>query len=259
MSRPDAEELFTTHAKAFAFSLLDYTVMNKQNTYDIQVEEWNSAYKSFDAMKRVIAFGKAIFGMWEPRQTLGNLWMYSMLSMDDRSMKMDAPIRVLAILNDNDSRTENYSKDWNGFLMFANNMQFVPDSLFMTRRGISSMIYTALVPGGTGSGVDSSPGITVEVVTSGWEEIFDYLDEIEKACATEMMKNHIPAPDIIGFELGSKNNGAVIGEASMAWTGKKTVLLLPNQEEYKEAFEKENWKVLLSTERLTVDKFGGEG
>ena len=233
--------------------------MNKQNTYNIQVEDWNSAYKSLDAMKRVIAFGKAIFGMWEPRQTLGNLWMYSMLSTDDRSMKMDAPIRVLAILNDNDSRTENYSKDWNGFLTFANNMQFVPDALFMTRRGISSMIYTALVPGETGSAVDSVQGITEDAITSGWEEIFDCLDEIEKACATEMMKKHIPAPDIIGFELGSSNNGAVIGEASMAWTGRKTVLLLPNQLENKEIFEKENWKVLLSNEELTMDKFGGEG
>ena len=259
LSRSDAEEIFTIHAKAFAFSLLDYTAMDKQNLYDIQVEDWNSAYKSLDAMKRVIAYGKAIFGMWEPRQTLGNLWMYSMLSTDDRAKKMDAPIRVLAILNDNDSRTENYNKDWNGFLTFANNMQFVQDALFMTRRGISSMIYTALVPGSAGSSADSTPGMAVETVISGWEEIFDYLDDVEKACASEMMKNHIPAPDAIGFELESQDNGAVIGEASMAWTDRRIALLMPEQAEYKDTFEKENWRVVLSTDTLTQDKFGGEG
>lgn len=260
LSRPDAEELFKVHAKAFAFSLLDYTLTDKQNIYDIQIEDWQSAYKSMDSLRRVYAFGKAIYGMWEPRQTLGNMCVYSMLSMDDRDKKMDAPIRVLAILNDNDSRTDNYNKDWNGFLNLSNNMQFVDDALFMTRKGISQSIYTALLPDDhTGTDTDSMPGFTVDVLMSGWEEIYDYLDDVEKACATEMMKNKIPAPDEVGYELESNKNGAVIGEASMAWTKGMVVLLLPEQEAYADIFKHEGWTVLLTTEKLTMDKFGGEG
>ena len=261
LSRSDAEELFKVHAKAFAFSLLDYSLIDKQNAYDIQVADWNSAYKSMDTMRRVYAYGKAIYGMWEPRQTLGNMWIYSMLSMDDRDKKMDAPIRVLAILNDNDSRTDNYNKDWNGFLSFSNNMQFVDDALFMTRKGISGSVYTALIPEEADSAdADSAPGATVvDADMSGWEDIYDYLDDVEKACATEMMKNHIPVPDEVGYELESNKNGAVIGEASMAWTEKKVALLLPEQEEYSEVFKNEGWRVLLTNEKLTIEKLGGEG
>lgn len=259
LSRPNAEGIFAAHARAFALCMLDYSLMDKQDAYDIQVEDWNIAYRSLDTMKRAIAYGKAIYGMWEPRQTLGNLWMYSMFSADDTAEMMNAPIRVLAVLNDNDSRTDNYEKDWNGFLAFFNNMQFVPDSLFMTRKGINAMIYTALTPDEADTGTDSTPGIAENVDMSGWEEIFDYLDNVEKACATEMQKNHVPVPDEVGFELEDKQNGAVIGEASMAWTEKMIVLLLPEQEIYKTIFEKEGWKVLLTNEKLTKDIFGGEG
>ena len=103
------------------------------------------------------------------------------------------------------------------------------------------------------------PGFTVDVLMSGWEEIYDYLDDVEKACATEMMKNKIPAPDEVGYELESNKNGAVIGEASMAWTKGMVVLLLPEQEAYADIFKHEGWTVLLTTEKLTMDKFGGEG
>lgn len=259
LSRPDAEKLFQAHAKAFAFSLLDYTLIDKQNVYDMQIEDWQRAYKSMDSLRRVYAFGKAVYGMWKPRETLGNMLVYSMLSLDDRDKKMDAPIRVLAILNDNDSRTDNYNKDWNGFLNFSNNMQFVDDVLFMTRKGIGKSIYTALLPDDrTGEDTDSMPGFTEDALVSGWEEIYDYLDDIEKACAAEMMKNSIPAPDEVGYELESKENGAVIGEASMAWIEKVVVLLLPEQEEYADVFKQEGWTVLLTTEEFTMDKFGGE-
>lgn len=259
LGRPDAEEIFTVHAKAFAFSVLDYALMDKRNVYDVQAKDWNSAYRSMDAQERIVAYGKAIYGMWEPRQTLGNLCIYSMLSTDDRSKKMDAPIRVLAILNDNDSRTDNYSRDWNGFLSFSNNMQFVSDALFMTRKGISAMIYTALTPKMQDGSIDSMPGLAANTDLSGWEDIYDYLDDVEKACAAEMMKNQFPVPDEVGFELENNKNGAVIGEASMAWTDRHVCLLLPRQEGYREVFEKAGWTVLRAAEKLTLEKFGGEG
>ncbi|MCI9438700.1 MAG: DEAD/DEAH box helicase [Lachnospiraceae bacterium] len=260
LSRPDAEELFAVHGKAFAFSLLDYTLMDRQKVYDAQAREWQSAYRSMDSLRRVCPYGRAVYGMWEPRQTQGNLRIYSMLSMDDRDKKMDAPIRVLAVLNDSDSRTDYYNKDWNGFLSFCNNMQFVENALFMTRKGISNSVYTALFsenPAGTDT--DSAPDYRADADMGGWGAVYDFLDDVEKACAAEMMKNKIPAPDVVGYELEGNRNGAVIGEASMAWTKEKVVLLLPGQEAYSEVFQHEGWKVLLAAEKLTRDKFGGEG
>lgn len=254
---PSAEELFAVHAKAFAFSLLDYTLIDKKNAYDAQAEDWRSAYRSMDSLRRAYPYGKAIYGMWEPRQTLGNMRVYSMLSMDDRDKRMDAPIRVLAILDDSGSRTDHYNKDWNGFLSFSNNMQFLDDALFMTRKGIEQSVYTALFPDDN-MDTDSAPDFTVDADMSGWEDICDYLDDAEKAWAAMMMKNKIPAPDEVGYELESNENGAVIGEASMAWTKERVVLLLPEQEKDSEVFKREGWTVLLTTEKLTIDKFGGK-
>ena len=257
LSRSDAEEIMAIHAKAFAFSVLDYSLMNNQEMYSVQVEQWDNAYKSMDSTRKAIAYGKAIYGMWLPRQTLGNISVYSMTSMDDRDKKMDAPIHLLAVLNDDKDRTDNYQKDWNGFLSFANNMQFLSGALFMTRSGMTDMIYTALLQDSEPSKVDSTPSLTEAPENSAWDEIYDYLDDVEKACATEMIKNNIPAPDEIGYELESSSNGAVIGEASMAWTDKHIVLLLPEQEEYSDAFKKEGFTVLLTNEKLIPDKFGG--
>ena len=257
LSRYDAEEIFSAHAKAFAFSVLDYTIMADEKAYTVHSDQWNIAYQSMDSTQRFIAYGKAIYGMWQPRQTLGNINIYSMTNSDDRDKKMDAPIHILAVLNDDKDRTDNYQKDWNGFLSFANNMQFLDGSLFMTKSGIANMIYTALIPREETETVESTPGLTETPDTSAWDEIYDYLDDVEKACATEMMNNGIPAPDEIGYELVSNSNGAVIGEASMAWTDKKVVLLLPEQEEYNDTFKEEGFTVLLTNEKLTADKFGG--
>lgn len=257
LSRSDAEEVFSTHAKAFAFSVLDYTIMSDEKAYTIHNDEWNAAYQSMDSTQRFITYGKAIYGMWQPRQTLGNINIYSMTNSDDRDKKMNAPIHILAVLNDDKDRTDNYQKDWNGFLSFANNMQFLEGSLFMTKSGMANTIYTALIPKEETEAVESTPGLTETPDTSAWDEIYDYLDDVEKACATEMMNNGIPAPDEIGYELESSSNGAVIGEASMAWIDKQIVLLLPEQEEYSDAFKNEGFSVLLTNEKLTPDKFGG--
>lgn len=257
LRRPDAEELFSVHAKAFAFSVLDYSIINDNKAYSLQVDYWSAAYLSMDSTRKAVAYGKAIYGMWTPRQTLGNVNIFSMTSSDDSDKKLNAPIRILAVLNDGKDRTDNYQKDWNGFFSFANNMQFLEGSLFMTKSGMANTLYTALIPSEDASVVESIPGLTDTLDNSEWEAICDYLDDIEMALATEMMNNGIMAPDEIGYELESSINGAVIGEASMAWIDKKIVLLLPEQEAYKEVFEKEGFTVLLSNEKLTTDKFGG--
>ena len=259
LSNGESERLFSAHSKTFAFTMLDYSAMSNQSAYDNNVEFWDTAYAKMNSAKRAYAYGKAIFGMWEPRPTLGNLWVYSMLSLDDKDKKMNAPIRVMAVLNDSDDRTDKYDKDWNGFLKFSNLMQFCDDSLFFTRLGLNNSIYTVLNDETSSADVDSTPGMTVNEFSDAWDEKYEELfDDIEKACADEMIKNGIPAPDVIGYELEQSSNGAVIGEASMAWTDKKIALLLPEQEEYKDTFIKEGWKVILSSESITKDVFGGE-
>ena len=138
-------------------------------------------------------------------------------------------------------------------------MQFIGDAMFMTRKGIAASIYTALIPGDqTRADVDSTHGGTVvDTDMSGWEDIYDYLDDVEKACATEMMKNHVVAPSIddLGYELQNSNNGAIIGEASMAWPEKKIVLLVHNNERFKTIFKDQGWKVLLGSKKINSALF----
>ncbi len=51
---------------------------------------------------------------------------------------------------------------------------------------------------------------------------------------------------------------AGIAEAEMAWTEKKVVWLLPEQEEYADIFKDHGWKVLLSSDEIKTDTFGGQ-
>ena len=72
-----------------------------------------------------------------------------------------------------------------------------------------------------------------------------------------MHRNGIPAPSVIGYELSDDLSGATIAEAEMAWEDKKIAWLLPEQEEYMDVFKSNGWTVLLSSEEININVFGG--
>ena len=99
-----------------------------------------------------------------------------------------------------------------------------------------------------------------------WEWRFDLMQQhsgehivsgMIHECATEMHNNGIPAPSVVGFELSDESSGATIAEAEMAWEDRKVAWLLPEQEDYADVFRRKGWIVLLSSEKINIDVFGG--
>lgn len=260
LAMSNAEELFSVHAKAFAMSVIDTKLMSNQVMYGEWSNKWKQAINAMNSIEEVDDFGQALYGIWRPRQDMGNIDVLAEVSLADMTtMKMGAPAKILAILDDDpDSRSDKYEMDWNGFWHFVNVMQFNSSIKFLSKLGMSKAVYTSL-----GSIVTDSEEPDIEVtaeivVDEKWNDIMEeFIDDIAITCATEMRKNGIPAPSTIGFELSSSVNGATIAEAEIAWIEKKIVWLLPEQEIYADTFKTNGWFVLYSSEKVDLNTFEG--
>lgn len=260
LSNPDSERLFSTHAKAYALALLDMSTIGNEMEYNKWANRWKPVLASINSIDSVDEFRTAIFGTWYPRLDMGNIEVVSEVSMTEMtSMKMDARFNIAAIINDDPAtRTDKYEEDWNGFWHFVNVMQFNSGSIFLSKLGMSKAIYAIL-----GSIIPeeetTSTAVSVDVVVDEkWNDLMDeFIDDIAITCASEMHRNGIPAPSVVGYELSDDSNGATIAEAEMAWEAEKIVWLLPEQEEYVDAFKSKGWTVLLSSEEININVFGG--
>lgn len=261
LAMPDAEKIFTAHASAYAMSIVDMTLMGNQMSYDSWKNKWNEVLSAVESPDEVDPFGQAIFGTWNPRQSMGNISVMSETSIADMTVqKMNAPARVGIVLNDDTaSRSDKYEEDWNGFWHFVNVLQFADTLYYLSRVGIEKAEYTAI--GSIIAKPDiqtSAPSQPDVVIDSRWSDIMDdFFDDIARVCATEMMNNGIVAPDVVCFELTEDGSEAGIAEAEMAWTELKIVWLLPEQEDYADVFKNHGWRVLLSNEEIDIKAFGG--
>jgi len=260
LSMPNAEDLFATHARSFAMSIVDATQMSNQALYGEWENKWKSVMKSINSTDDIDGFGQAIFGTWKPRQDMGNLEVYAEVSLAEMTgMKMGAPMKVAAVINDvPDTRTDKYEADWNGFWHFVNVMQFNSTAIFLSKLGMNKAVYGNL---GTIIPEDEVPNTVVDtdiVVDDNWNSLMDeFIDDIAITCATEMHKNGVPAPSVVGFELSDESTGATIAEAEMAWEDRKVAWLLPEQEDYADTFKANGWTVLFSSEEVNISVFGG--
>ena len=258
---PTSEDLFTVHAKAFAMSIMDASLMRNQIVYGEWKNKWQAALNSMNSIEEIDEFGQALYGVWRPRQDMGNMDILAEVSISEMTaLKMRAPAKVVAILDDDpSSRTDKYEADWNGFWHFVNVMQFSSSATFLSKIGINKAIYTVLgsiIAEGSKPSNEEAPEI---VIDEFWSDIMgDFIDDIAVTCATEMKKNGIPAPSTIGFELSDERSGATIAEAEMAWEDSKIAWLLPEQEEYSDIFKKSGWMVLYSNEKIDRNVFGGK-
>ena len=260
LSMSDAEDLFATHARSFAMSIVDATQMSNQVLYGEWKNKWNSVLKSIGSTDEADDFGQAIYGIWKPRQDMGNIEVLAEVSMAEMTgMKMGAPLKVAAIINDvPDSRTDKYEPDWNGFWHFVNVMQFNSTAIFISKLGITYAVYSNLGTIIPEEDVPVSTTNTEVVVDEKWNDIMDdFIDDIAIICATEMHNNGILAPSVVGFELSDESSGATIAEAEMAWEDRKVAWLLPEQEDYADVFKNKGWTVLLSSEKININVFGG--
>ena len=173
---------------------------------------------------------------------------------------MNANSTVMAVLQDKkESRTDKYELDWNGFWHYVNVMQFNTNAYFLSASGLEKDIYTILGTIVTDD-VDNEVAATVSIeIDAAWNDYMDdFLEDIARTCATEMMNNGIKAPSTIGYELEDSSRGAVIGEAEIVWESDKIAWLLPEQLEYQKAFEDNGWIVIKSTDKVENTIFGGD-
>jgi DEAD/DEAH box helicase domain-containing protein len=259
LSNPKAEELFTIHAKAYAMSIMDATLMKNQIIYNEWQSKWQRILNALNSIDEVDEFGQAMFGIWHPRDELGNIEILAGVSLADLSVnKMGAFTKIMAIINDDpNTRTDKYDADWNGFWHFVNVMQFNSRAIFLSKVGIDKNEYTVLesvMP-------EEQPVVQAHVdvqIDDKWNGCMEYLiDDIAITCATEMKNNGIPAPNIIMFELHGETEDATIAEAEMAWIDSKIAWLLPEQEIYADIFKLKGWTVILSDEKVDINIFGG--
>ena len=252
---PDAESLFTTHAFSYAMSLVDRASIGNQTLYNEWKSGWQAILTAISSEHDPDKFGSAVSGKWMPRQDLGNIEVYSEVAVEDMMARgSNPPIKVGIIINDDpDSRTDKFDPDWNGFWQLVNVMQFNETSYFLSKMGMKKAVYTVLGTITAEEEPETTSKETEIVIDEKWNDVMEeFFDDVARTCATEMKNNGIPAPSTIGFEFEG------LAEAEMAWEDRKTVWLLPEQEEYVDVFKNAGWKVLYSNEEITLSTFGGD-
>lgn len=261
LANPEAEELFCNHATAYAMALVDMSKMKNKKAYDNWYVNWEKVLTALESTQEPEGFGQTVFGQWKPRPIQGNIDIMAMVAVKDMTLKMQAPMNIMAVLNDNQAtRTDKYYEDWNGFLHFANIMQFTKNFAFVTANGLDNASYTVLsIFDMPENPADSATDLDVSI-NEKWNKYISediFIDDVTKVCVNEMMNHGVPAPSIVGEEI-MDDRGAVIAMAEMAWEELKIVWLSPEQEEYKEDFIAKGWKVLISSDKADLAVFGGD-
>jgi DEAD/DEAH box helicase domain-containing protein len=253
LENPDAEKLFTAHAVAYAFSLLSPRDMAN----GVIFADWKLNVGNITEMLGLdspeFEFGKTIFGLWKPRSSNSHMTVYGGVVADDMQQnKFKADAIVYSVLNDNeDSRTEKYEPEWNGFWQFYNVLQFLKSFAAVSANGIKNAVYNR-VPLMVPAAAEAT--LADEDATWPTETLVQLMDDTAKAFAAKCAELAIAAPDTVGYELEDEN-GAVVGEAEMAWERYKVAFLLEEQAESKEAFIAAGWKVLAADDEIQTDWF----
>jgi DEAD/DEAH box helicase domain-containing protein len=243
LTNPDSERLFEAHANAYAFSLLD-----PQNSADsASFSDWKQNVSEIQEALGVdfpFEFRLSLFGKWRPRTTNPQLTVFAGVLNDDmKNNKFNAAVSVYARLDDKEeNRTDKYEQEWNGFWQFSNVMQFLKGYAAVSAVGLRNMVYNSLPA--VSAEQKEAPSETSDSLAAWNADILaQILDESVKVFSSRCMERGIPSPDYAGYELAD-DAGLVIGEAELVWEKLKIALLIPGQEEHKNAFASERWTVI---------------
>jgi DEAD/DEAH box helicase domain-containing protein len=243
LTNPDSERLFEAHANAYAFSLLD-----PQNSADsASFSDWKQDVSEIQEALGVdfpFEFRLSLFGKWRPRTTNPQLTVFAGVLNDDmKNNKFNAVVSVYACLDDKEeNRTDKYEQEWNGFWQFSNVMQFLKGYIAVSAVGLRNMVYSSLPA--VFAEQEEAPSETSDLLVAWNADILaQILDESVKVFSSRCMERGIPSPDYVGYELAD-DAGLVIGEAELVWEKLKFALLIPGQEEHKNAFVSKGWTVI---------------
>ena len=252
----DAEGLFSTHAQAYALSLLDAKNFNNGEVF----ADWSYLIEPVIDMLALrdepFALSQTMFGKWLPRSSNAHLTVVAGVSVEElKQFRAKAEFVVCALLNDDASaRTDKYEPEWNGFWQFFNMMQFLPGFAAVSKSGLEKMVYKAIPVG-----EPDYPALTESAgsVDGSWAQIMEQLvDDAARECAAKLQELSIMPPSVVGYELAD-TSGAIIAECEMVWEREKIAILLPVQEAFRDILLSEGWKVYTTASDLTAEMFQG--
>jgi len=154
------------------------------------------------------------------------------LSLFSSFLDKDQSFSVLCFLQDaiEDQPFDDFRPVWNGYLRLYNVFQFLPESKFITQKGITQDLYPQPVKENH------------EVPDEKWQSVInETLDDDAKSFLHYLANQGTQIP-IIGFEL--MVNEEVSGMAEMAWPDKKIAFISNDHEEMKSVFIKHQWSCL---------------
>ena len=254
LEEPEAERLFSTHARAYAFSLLDTGSFRSSAAFadwNLSISQVSEAFGMLDAHYE---FGNTFFGTWKPRSVNSHTTVYAGVVSDDmQKNKTKADIFVYVLLNDDEEeRTDKYEAEWNGYWQFVNMMQFLGRFAAVSDTGLKQMVYGALPMQD-----DTAPVQATDVLAHAWQETMEQIiDETTSGFAKKCIELGIPEPSSVGFELLGDNED-IIGEAELAWESMNIAYLTPEQLGSEEAFVTNGWRVLKTDDEIVLSLFKG--
>ncbi len=158
-----------------------------------------------------------------------------LIALPEESILNQDPDGMLAVafLDDRERNRmhSGYQKIWNGIIKLFNLLQFLPNSWWVTRQGVSMDLYSDLEQHFAEERFPEYQEKWKEVFELASPEIHGILHRLVDVCD----------PPEVGFELNDQS-GKVIGEAEVAWPNWNTGLLLGNQEVYKKVFSDYGWQ-----------------
>ncbi len=253
---PDAEQMFTGQARAYAYSLLEAKLMNNS----IAFTDWKATTDSVNVQTHYtdtdFVFADTFFGSWTPEKVGVHLRVYA--GARKASLRVYEPAAVCAVLDDNkDSRTDKYQHAWNNLWNFWNVMQFAKEFVAVSTTGMEQMVYTELPVVQVEAELESE-----SVITSEWDNVRDMLIvDDAKAFAEFAAKAGFPAPDEsdVGYEVEG-DNGEIIATAEIAWPAVKLAFMTDEQLPDRERLETLGWRIITLPDVVTADVnelFGG--
>ncbi len=258
---PDAEALFTEHARAYGLSLLNPTAMQNKPEYTLWKRFIDDANDQIHLPVPDSEFSQTVFGRWMPRQPSSNLTVYAGISASDLRAHKSSVIVCAMLQDEPDKRTGKYEPDWNGFWRFFNVMQFAENFMALSSTGLAKADYHEL-PVPSASTKDNVPA-AASASGSTWDNIMELLfDEGAKDFARLAAGASVPAPDEdhIGYEVEGKNK-EVLATIEIAWPDRKIGFMTDDQLEDKDKAEAHGWKILSAPDTADADItkiFGGD-
>ncbi len=254
---PDAEAVFSAHARAYSLSLLDPEKMRNEPEYNICKSFVDAVNEQTHFTDLEYAFPGTLFGNWVPRSSNSHLTIHAGISAPE--LKASKAVSVCAVLKDEpDSRTDKYEQEWNGFWRFFNVMQFAEKFMAVSSVGLNRMDYLALP-----LTIGSTETPAEPAASDAWNEIKSMLfDEEAKSFVEAASTARVPAPneDDIGYEIEGEN-GEVIATVEIAWPSNKIGFMTEEQLVDLEKVEALGWKILSLLDLADADiakQFGGD-